>query len=253
MMDKIRIHEMLECLTEVAHAELKSKGAQNIDTKEMSDVVDMVKDLAEAEKCAWEKCYYKSIVEAMEDQDKYEKSILKDMIEKYGEADGRLGYDRWRYSSGRFAPTGRGHEVLRQGYTDPKWPTTYDDPNMWPYGPIMGAVGYTEDRWNNQGSANTGSNGGNNVSSNGAGRMGYTDGRNPNYMSDSKLDQYREARRHFHETGSQDDKRVMDEQAKGYLMESLETMKDIFRSADPQLQQKMRDDLFRMYREFGGK
>lgn len=250
-MDKIRIHEMLECLVEVAHAELKFKGAQNVDTKEMGEVVDMIKDMAEAEKCVWEKCYYKSVVEAMQDEDAYDKSVLKEMIEKYGEKDGRAGYDRWRRSSGRFAPKGQGHETSmavatgRAGY-DPKMPPYYDGP----YGPWNDVMGYDGRTWTVQESADRRSNGGSNHPNNTAGRMGY-DGEMP--RRDTAWDKYEEAKRHYHETSDPSHKQKMSEYAKQCVDETIGTMKDIFVEADPQMQQKMKDDLFRLYREFGGK
>ena len=43
-----RIHEMMEKLTKCAEMELE-KGVENVDTKEMGEVVDIIKDLAEAE------------------------------------------------------------------------------------------------------------------------------------------------------------------------------------------------------------
>jgi hypothetical protein len=43
-----RIHEMLETLTKVACEEM-SKDTRCIDTKEMSEVIDMIKDLSSAE------------------------------------------------------------------------------------------------------------------------------------------------------------------------------------------------------------
>ena len=43
-----RIHEMIEKLTKCAEMELE-KGVENINAEEMSEVTDMIKDLAEAE------------------------------------------------------------------------------------------------------------------------------------------------------------------------------------------------------------
>ena len=43
-----RMHKMQECLTEKAVSEFE-KGIENVDTSEMGEVVDMIKDLAEAE------------------------------------------------------------------------------------------------------------------------------------------------------------------------------------------------------------
>ena len=60
-MDIKRIHEMIETLTEVAKCEF-DKGIENIDTKEMGEVADMIKDLSEA-------MYYRTITVAMEDSE----------------------------------------------------------------------------------------------------------------------------------------------------------------------------------------
>lgn len=54
-----------------------SRGVENVNTHEMGQVIDMIKDLAEAEKACWEACYYKSVVDAMDE-------------ESWG---GRYGYD----------------------------------------------------------------------------------------------------------------------------------------------------------------
>ena len=58
-MDKYHIHNMLEDITETASTEL-SKGVNQVNTKEMGEVIDMIKDLSEAEKNKMEACYYKS-------------------------------------------------------------------------------------------------------------------------------------------------------------------------------------------------
>lgn len=259
-MDKMRIHEMLECLTEVALNELKTKGVQNVDTKEMGDVVDMIKDLAEAEKCAWEKCYYKSIVEAMEDEEKYEQSLLKEMIDKYGEADGRLGYDRWRTSRGRFAPKGTGHETSmamatgRHGFTDP-WPNPpyYDDPRLWKDEQWMASMGYPGSDRNMSRFSDGRSSGSRDVSTPEYGRMGYSPDESKKDMTGKGMsyDEYDKARRHFRETKDPSYKQAMAEHAKKYVGEAMSTMTDIFVEADPELQKKMKDDLLRLCRDFG--
>lgn len=88
-------HKLIDC----ASAEL-AKGIDKVDAAEMGEVVDMIKDLAEAEMyCA--KSY------DMEDEE-------------------RMGYNRRRYASGRYAPKGRG----RMGYDrmmDEPWPMGYDE------------------------------------------------------------------------------------------------------------------------------
>ena len=64
-MDKYNVHNMLEELSSSANTEI-SKGIDKVNTKEMGEVVDMIKDLTEAEKNKMEACYYSSIIEAME-------------------------------------------------------------------------------------------------------------------------------------------------------------------------------------------
>ena len=98
------IHEMIEKLSECACAELSS-GIENVNTCEMGQVIDMIKDLADAE-------YHARISKAMEEADE----------------DDRRYYDEYRYKSGRFAPKGHG---MRRGYNEtPYWhmtPEMYHD------------------------------------------------------------------------------------------------------------------------------
>lgn len=102
-MDAYRIHDMLEDVSQVASTEL-AKGADKVDTKEFGEVVDMIKDLTEAEKNKWQSCYYKSIVEAMENSE-YEEDY-----DWSGPDEDRMGYPRGRDSMGRF--------TSRRGYNN---------------------------------------------------------------------------------------------------------------------------------------
>lgn len=82
------------------------KGFNNPEEVEiLGEVVDMIKDLASVEKDCMEACYYETVTDAMT------------------EGEGRMGYDRWRYSSGRFAPKGRGS----YGYTPNKGTPVYSN------------------------------------------------------------------------------------------------------------------------------
>lgn len=49
------------------HVEKKTMNMDRIDVKEIGELVDMVKDLAEAEKECWEASYYRKVTEAMEE------------------------------------------------------------------------------------------------------------------------------------------------------------------------------------------
>lgn len=113
-----RIHRMIECLTEKALAEL-DKGIENVNTKEMGEVVDMIKDLNEAE---YRAVIVKAMKEADEEEEEYNKELLKMLKTEYGEEDGRRFYDEYRYkTTGRYAPKGRGTYVGRRGYEEPPY------------------------------------------------------------------------------------------------------------------------------------
>ena len=64
MIDKIC--KMKDKLCEYAHQQMQ-QGLDRVDTREMGAVIDMIKDLAEAEKSCMEADYYESVVEAMEE------------------------------------------------------------------------------------------------------------------------------------------------------------------------------------------
>ena len=101
-MDVERMHDMIEKLSEVAKCEI-DKGIENVDTCEMGQVVDMLKDLSEA-------MYYRKVTHVMEE---FGDNENMEMFDRYG--DGRRFYDNYRYANGRFAPKGHGS---RRGYEE---------------------------------------------------------------------------------------------------------------------------------------
>lgn len=102
-MDIKRMHDMIEALTEAAKCEV-DKGLENVDTKEMGEVIDMIKDLAEAE-------YYRKISVAM---DEAEYGIDYDW-------EGRKGYrGQMRDSKGRYMA---GSKMRKKGYKEIYMPT----------------------------------------------------------------------------------------------------------------------------------
>lgn len=134
-----RIHEIVEKLTECAKEAFES-DKDRIGSFYLPDVVDMIKDLCEAEKSALEAKEMKKEEEEDEAEEKYIRKMLKDeykdeykrMREEYGEGEetDRRFYDRYRYKNGRFAPKGRG---TRRGYVEPPYyhvmPDMYEDYN----------------------------------------------------------------------------------------------------------------------------
>lgn len=113
-----RIHEMLECITEKALNEI-GKGVESINTEEFSMVTDMIKDLCEAE---YKAVIVKSMKKADEEEEEYNKELLKALKDEYGEEGGRRYYDEYRYkTTGRYAPKGKGTYVGRRGYEEPPY------------------------------------------------------------------------------------------------------------------------------------
>ena len=106
-MDIKRMHCMIEKLSECAEKQFDN-GIENVDTAEMGELTDMLKDLAEA-------MYYRTLTKAMDDSDPEE---IMEMFERYGDG-GRRYYDHYRYADGRFAPKGRGS--YRRGYDEPPY------------------------------------------------------------------------------------------------------------------------------------
>lgn len=126
-----RIHEMEEKLTEIALCEI-NKGIKCVNTAEMGAVIDMIKDLACAEKEAREA---KEMEKEEEDEKKENEYFLKMLKEEYGDEEGeKRFYDNYRYkSSGRFAPKGKGSYMPRggrRGYEEPPYYHTMPDYRM---------------------------------------------------------------------------------------------------------------------------
>lgn len=114
---------MIECLTEKALAELEN-GTEHIDTCEFGKVTDMIKDLTEAE---YRAVIVKSMKKADEEEEEYNKELLRNLKAEYDEEGGRRHYDEYRYANGRFAPKGRG---TRRGYEEPPYMHMYPDRDM---------------------------------------------------------------------------------------------------------------------------
>lgn len=133
-----KIEDAKERLVEAFNGAI-SGGIESLDTEEAGAVTDMIKDLAEAEEKCWKACYYKKIVEAMD------------------ESNERMGYDRYRYANGEFAPKGRG----TRGYTP-----VYMEGEDFYKDMSDHMLGYTpDDARTNRGT--------NNMAANGTRRMGY--------------------------------------------------------------------------------
>ena len=94
-----RIHDMTEKLTKCAEMEFE-KGIENVDTKEMGEVVDIIKDLCEAE-------YYAKISKAMDEAEYGEDYDYKGAYDEHS----RKGYrGQPRDSKGRYMSRRKGYD-----------------------------------------------------------------------------------------------------------------------------------------------
>lgn len=145
-----RIHKMIEKLTECALCEIE-KGIECVNTEEMGEVIDMIKDLSEAEYKSLISKEMKQYKEEEEAEEKYMMRKLKEdykddykrMADEYGEGEetDRRFYDSWRHADGSFAKKGTGEyrprsyyrRGNRRGYVEPPYyhvmPDMYDDYN----------------------------------------------------------------------------------------------------------------------------
>ena len=144
-MDVKRMHEMIEKLSECAKTQFDkgidkilkkvgeeaTEGIDKVDTCEMGNVIDMIKDLSEA-------MYYRELTKTMQEYDPDENM---EMFERYGDG-GKRFYDHYRYADGRFAP--KGHGTYRRGYEEP--PYYHMTPEMYhrDMDRDMGRMYYTE-------------------------------------------------------------------------------------------------------------
>ena len=115
------LKKMCEKLMDAANHELE-KGIESVNAEELGEVVDMIKDIYKAKKEIAETCYYKSVMEAMEEHDFEGEEEIMD--------DGRRGYRGQPRSktSGRYMSRGDGRRNNggRRGYEEP-WDEMYDE------------------------------------------------------------------------------------------------------------------------------
>lgn len=106
------LKKLCEKLEESITAEF-NKGVKQIDVMEMKEAIDMLKDLYEAKEKMVKACYYKQIVEAMEEHDFDDEEDIMD--------EGRKGYrGQPRDSMGRYMSR-RNRRGRRMGYTEPPY------------------------------------------------------------------------------------------------------------------------------------
>lgn len=232
--------EKLECLQDrlIRHAEcLEVKDGCK---EELYYFCDMIKDCAEAMEKEAKAKYYKTICEAMKKSEEEEELILKMGIPK--EDILKMGYDNWRYSSGRFAPKGKGHYAGgSSGYMPAEdWEDRFRHAEI--YDPtrhdMMPMMGYDDGR--KDGSSTRGDR-----SNSGSNSMGYDWNRPGDIRSQygQSYEQFKNARKHYTENKDKRDKEEMNESAKHHMADMEYTMKDMWKDADPELKKELKASL----------
>ena len=205
------IHSMIEKLSECAKCEL-DKGIEQIDTKEMGEVAEIIKELAEAE-------YYSKISKAMDEAE-------------YGEDyDYKGAYDTERrgYRGQRRDSRGRYMSSRRMGYEEPHIMTTdmYHD-----YTPeMLRDMDRESGRMYYSGSGSQGGmSGGQSSGGSMGGSRGYESGRGQTSRSENARRGYEESK--MMQDGSPESKKKAMESLENYLKELSEDMTDLVGKMD---------------------
>ena len=245
------IKKMCEKLMDAVNHEL-DKGIENIDTKELGEAIDMIKDLYEAKKEMYEACYYKGVLEAMEEHDFEGEEDIMD--------DGRRGYrGQPRSESGRFMSRGDGRRSNRgrggrRGYEEPMdydmMPEWYRDMDRdmgkmyYSGGGSSGGSSSGSQGGNMGGGSSSGMSGGSNGSSGGS--RGYSEGEGGQYASRMQRDgmgesRYDRAKRGYEETkamhksGSAEDKQITMKEAEKMINVIFDEIDEMLEDAPQEL------------------
>ena len=189
--------EMKETLIKWAKSEIE-RGPENVNTGEMGQVIDMIKDLAVAEEKCIKACYYEAILKEMGHEEKGDRAYME-----------RMGYDGKK----KFMP--------------PKY--REDEPMADMYWLDNMRMGYSK--------------------RNAMGRFksGYDGDMDDRYGR--PYNEYKEAKRHYTETKSPTDKEEMDRHANEHVMDTIATIREIYKAADPELRTRIKGDLTKLVGE----
>lgn len=119
-----RIKKMKEKLIEEAQNRMQTMDGGSIE--QMGQIVDMIKDLSEAEKACLEAEYYDTVIDAMDGDDRYgyddrggsgNRQGYREsyMMDDRGDRNDRMGY---RDSKGRYARNPNRRRMRRSGYSE---------------------------------------------------------------------------------------------------------------------------------------
>lgn len=269
-MDTKHIHCMLEKMAEYGKQMMEEAvGAGNVNLDDAGKIVDMVKDLACAEKDA---LIAKEMRKAHEDEEAEEKHFIKmlkeqykdeykEMKEQYGDEADRRFYDSWRHADGSFARKGTGEYrpksyYRRRGYVEPMYHMPL---NMYhDYTPeelrdmdkeSRGVMYFSSPMGGNMGGGNASGNSGN--TSDGGTRSyteGYNDGNRRGYeegMRDGRSQggnsRYERAKRGYEETkekhkgNTPEDKQLTMREAEKVLNVVFDEIDEMLQDATPEM------------------
>lgn len=207
-----KIGEQKQKLMDMFREELcEDKEVIGCHIEKIGDIADMIKDLCEAEKECMEKKYYEMMICALMEEDQPLEEI------------GRMGYDKWHYASGKFAPKGRGHRV---GYErmPMDWRNNPMNQNPHDAGP------YWMDAKENM-------------------RMGYhpaddyMDGMHYPSKYGVGYDEYKERKKHYTETHSSPDHESMDAKIEEATHDAIDAMKEMWMDAKPETRRMLTTDV----------
>lgn len=189
-----------------------NQGLNNLDTHEAGQVADIIKDLSEAKKNLTD-------AEKNEWESCYYASIVKAMkdADERGDEEDRYGYIPREAS--RMGKRGMRRDRIKRWVRDPD---TFEDE-------IYERAGYTP------------------------GRKMSRDDRSSDNSSDERYGkpyrEYIDSRRHYSESKSQADKDMMEMYANEHLMDVMGSVREIYKTADPDMRKRMKSDLTKLVGE----
>lgn len=206
-----KICTLLDIMTDGLKSAM-NQGLNNLDTHEAGQVADIIKDLSEAKKNLTD-------AEKNEWESCYYASIVKAMkdADERGDEEDRYGYIPREAS--RMGKRGMQRDRIKRWVRDPD---TFEDE-------MYDRAGYTP------------------------GRKMSRDDRSSDNSSDERYGkpyrEYIDSRRHYSESKSQADKDMMEMYANEHLMDVMGSVREIYKTADPDMRKRMKSDLTKLVGE----
>ena len=211
------MHKVAMEMGKWAMEQAKARGFDNLSSQDWDDLKDCM-EIVKSAICA--------------DKDYREVEAMDDFEKEYG----RMGY-RGRAANGRFVHRpGRGRSAGYMPYIhmmDDEDYFAYDDI---PYPMMNYRMGYTDDR--------------------GRG-MAEPDGRSGTYGREmhqpsrygETYGRYKDSRKHYTESSDPESKKRMDESTQEYVEEFAENLREMYKTADATVKQKLKADLTKMIQQ----